>query len=224
MLKLPAFSSFKNPDVVAYQDDTQFWKFYLIPGNVSIRRDAKGNPVFLLIKFAFGDQDRAENKNLPRGGGYMVFDTELSLPNAVRDNIVKQLQVYVNDTWNQLKALAESKGQSVKGAGLSSFHNLKGAQTSASLSVNDVLLGLGPDRPEAPPGDKPPKVILADPTYTKGTFRIMAPQSDALISHRALRPMLPSRLFTARAKPAANTPKNTSWCRPLRRSVVDVNR
>lgn len=184
MLKLPAFASFKNPDVVAYQDDTMFWKFYLIPGQVSVRRDAKGNPVFLLIKFAFGDQDRAENKNLPRGGGYMVFDTELSVANTVRDAIVKQLQVYVNDTWNQLKALAEAKGQSVQGAGLSSFHNLNGAKTSASLSVSDVLLGLGPDRPEAPPGDKPPKVILADPTYTKGTFRIMAPQSDALISHR----------------------------------------
>src|SRR5580765_6736323 len=108
MLKVPAFRSFKNPDVVAYQDDTMFWKFYLIPGNVSIRRDANGNPVFLLIKYAFGDQDREENKSLPRGGGYMVFDTELSIPNAVMDNITKELQKDVNDIWNQLKAIAES--------------------------------------------------------------------------------------------------------------------
>lgn len=184
MLKVPAFRTFKNPDIVAYQDDTIFWKFYLIPGNVSIRRDAKGNPVFLLMKFAYGDQDREENKNLPRGGGYMVFDTELSVPNEAMDKINKQLQQDVDDLWKQMKAIAESQGQNVQGAGLSSWHNLDGKTTSASLHVNDVLLGLGPDRPEAPPGDKPPKVITADPTYTKGTFRIMAPQSEALISHR----------------------------------------
>ena len=184
MLKLPAFRSFKDPDVVAYQDDSIFWKFYLIPGNVSIRRDANNNPVFLLIKYAFGDQDREENKDLPRGGGYMVFDVELAIPSQVRDNIVKQLQQDVNDLYNQLKAIAESSGQNVQGAALTSWHNLNGQKTTASLSVDDVLLGLGPDRPEAPPGDKPPKVIIADPTYTKGTFKIMAPQSEALISHR----------------------------------------
>src|SRR5262245_37824315 len=184
MLKLPAFRSFKNPDVVAYQDDSCFWQFYLLPGNVSIRRDGKNNPVFLLIKYAFGDQDRAENKNLPRGGGYMVFDTELAIPTDVMANITKQLQQDVNDTWNQLKAIAESRGQTVQGAGLSSFHNRNGKSTTVSLNVDDVLLGLGPDRPEAPPGDKPPRVIIADPTYTKGTFRVMAPQSESLISHR----------------------------------------
>jgi hypothetical protein len=184
MLMITPARSFKDPDVTAYVDDTQFWKYYLIPGNVSIRRDAKNQPVFLLIKYAFSDQDREENKNLPHGGGYMVFDTELSIPKDALDKITKQLQQEVNDTWNQLKAIAESQGQSVQGAGISSFHNLNGAKTSASLSVGDVLLGLGPDRPEAPPGDKAPTVIIGTPTYTKGTFHIMAPQSEGLISHR----------------------------------------
>ncbi len=184
MLKVPSYRTFKNPGVVAYQDDEMFWKFYLIPDTVSIRRDVNDDPVFLLIKYAFGDQDREEDPDLPRGGGYMVFDTELAIPKDAMNTIIKELQTDVDATWQRLKAIAEAAGQSVQGAGLSSFHNLNGATTSASLSVNDVLLGLGPDRPAAPPGDNPPKVIIADPTYTEGTFRIMAPQSEALISHR----------------------------------------
>lgn len=182
--KLPWYKAFKNPDVMVAQDDTCFWKFYLIPGTVSIRRDVNNNPIFLLISYAFSDQDREANENLPKGAGYMAFDTEMSIPEATLKTITDELQKDVDSLWNQLKAIAESSGQNVRGAGLTSWHNLNGKQTSISLSVGDVLLGLGPDRPEAPPGDAPPKVIIADPTYTQGTFRIMAPQSEALISHR----------------------------------------
>lgn len=184
MLKVPAYRYFPDFRVTAYQDDTQWWKFYLIPDYVSIRRDINGNPVFLLIKYAFGDQDREENKNLPRGGGFMVFDVEMSVREADYKKIVEQLQKDVNDTWNQLKALAEAGGKSVQGARLESFHNLRGVTTSVTLGVNDVLLGLGPEGPAAPPGDKPPAVIISHPTWKEGKFRISAPQSTDLVSHR----------------------------------------
>jgi len=184
MLKIPAFRSFPKYGVTAYQDDTMFWKFYLVPDRVSIRRDQNGNPVFLLIKYAFGDQDREENKDLPRGGGYMVFDTEMKIADADYTQITAELQQDVDQIWRQLKALAESAGQSVRGAGLGSWHHLGGVSSSVSLRVSDVTLGLGPDRPEAPPGDRPPRIITDFPTWTAGTFHLSAPQSKNLVSHR----------------------------------------
>lgn len=184
MLKVPAYRYFPDSRVTAYQDDTQFWKFYLIPDYVSIRRDVTGHPVFLLVKYAFGDQDRQENPALPRGGGYLVLDVEMTTPEADYVKIVEVLQKDVDSLWKQLKAIAEAAGQSVQGARLSSFHNLNGVQTSMTMSVNDVLLGLGPDGPDAPPGDKPPPVIISQPTWTEGTFRISAPQSEALVASR----------------------------------------
>src|SRR4051794_18862734 len=184
MLMQPAHRYFPQFRVTAYRDDLQFWKFYLIPDYLSVRRDFQGNPVFLLIKYAFGDQDRDEDPNLPRGGGYMVFDVEMSVREADYKQIVIQLQKDVDDMWNQLKALAESAGQSIQGARLSSFHSLPGLSTSVSLGVGDLLLGLGPEGPGAPPGDQPPKVIISQPTWTEGTFKVSAPQSEALISHR----------------------------------------
>ena len=114
----------------------------------------------------------------------MVFDTEMSIPKDAQDKIVKVLQQDVSDIWNQLKAIAEAAGSTVQGAGVSSWHNLNDHSTSVSLGVNDVLLGLGPDRPEAPPGDAPPKVILDVPTWTSGTFHVSAPQADALVGKR----------------------------------------
>jgi hypothetical protein len=184
MLMVPAFRYFPEFRVTAYQDDTQFWKFYLIPDYVSMRRDINGNPVFLLIKYAFGDQDRAEDPNLPRGGGFMVFDVEMSVREADYPKIVARLQQDVNDTWNQLKAIAEGHGQPIEGVRLHSTHKLPGVSTSVSIGVQDVLLGLGPEGPGAPPGDTPPKVIISQPTWTEGTFKISAPQSEALVSHR----------------------------------------
>jgi hypothetical protein len=185
MLKVPSFAYFSDSRVTVYQDDTQFWKFYLIPDYVSIRLDKNGNPVFLLIKYAFGDQDRAEDKTMPRGGGFMVMDVEMRVPEADETKIKAQLQKYVNDTWNQMKELAEHHSTSVQGARLHSWSKLPGQGTSTlDLGVDDVLLGLGPDGPAAPPGDKPPDVVLAQPTWKEGTFTVSAPQSTELVSHR----------------------------------------
>jgi hypothetical protein len=185
MLKQPMYRYFPAERVSAYQDCTKWWKFYLVPDYVTLRRDENGNPVFQLVKYAFGDQDREENPNLPRGGGYMNFDVELRVEPAHQATITAQLQADVDRTWHELKAVAARKNVSVQGLGLSSWHNLNDqVTTGASLSVDDVLLGLGEKRPEAPPGDRSPAVELAEPTWTEGTFRVTAPQSDALVSNR----------------------------------------
>lgn len=184
MLKIPAWRTFPEHRVTAYQDDTMFWKYYLIPEYLTIRKDANGKPVFLLVEYAFGDQDREENKDLPRGGGYMVMDVEMRVDPAALDPIKQQLQDDTNELWHQLKSLAEQAGGNVQGARISSRHKLNGQDFNLSLGVHDVLLGLGPQGPAAPPGDAPPKIVLSDPTWSEGTFKVSAPQSTALVAGR----------------------------------------
>ena len=184
MLKIPAWRTFPEHRVTAYQDDTMFWKFYLIPEYLTIRKDANGKPVFLLISYAFGDQDREENKDLPRGGGFMVMDVEMRVDPTAQAAIVEQLQQDTNQLWTQLKALAEAAHSNVQGYRIRSDHKLDGHDFDLSLGVDDVLLGLGPELPEAPPGDAPPKIVLSDPTWSEGTFRVSAPQSPALVAGR----------------------------------------
>ena len=184
MLMQPAFAYYDDLRVTVYQDDAMFWKFYVIPDYVSIRRDVNGNPVFLLIKYAFSDEDREENPELGRGGGYMAFDVEMSVREEDRAVLVERLQEYVDDQWNQLKTIAENHNQNIQGYRITNWASYKGKTNSATLSVDDVRLGLHPDAPEAPPGDRPPMVILSMPTWTEGSFEVSAPQSEALISHR----------------------------------------
>lgn len=184
MLKVPAFSYFEDMRVTVYQDDTMFWKFYVIPDYISIRKDINGNRVFLLVKYAFGDQDREENPDLGRGGGYMAFDTEMSVEEAMRPKLVQRLQEYVDDEWNRLKAFAEAHNGSVRGARITTVRKRGGNTNTNTLGVGDVRLGLPTDVPEAPPGDAPPKVIVSIPQWTEGEFQVSAPQTEALVSHR----------------------------------------
>lgn len=183
MMKIPSWRRFAEHRVTAYQDDTQFWRYYLIPDYVSIRRE-NGKPVFQVVAYTFGDQDREENPDLPRGGGYLAMDTELTVKPTSIGPITEQLQKDTNELWNQLKALAEAGGQPVTGAGLSSSAHLPDLDAGISLGVGDVLLGLAPEHPAAPPGDAPPQVVLADPAWVDGTFKVSAPQSPNLVANR----------------------------------------
>lgn len=189
MLKIPAYRYFPDMRVTAFQDDTMWWKFYLIPDYISIRHDKNGDPVFLLIKYAFSDEDRAKQPTLPVGGGFMVFDTEMSAAEADTTTITAALQNDVNELWHQLKNLADAGGQPVQGYSIGSWYYLPGHgdpsnPISTTLSVDDLTLGLGSGGPAAPPGDKPPTVVLDMPTWTEGTFEISAPQSTELVTHR----------------------------------------
>jgi hypothetical protein len=190
MLLIPSWRTFPDMRVTAFMDDTRFWKFYLIPDYVSIRRDEAGNPVFLLVEYAFSDDDREADPKLPKGGGFLVMDVEMTVPEADQKKILDVLQSDVNQMWNQLKAAAAAGGQPVESARISRNHRLSGVEgmagfdVTASIGTGDVLLGLHPDAPDAPPGDAPPKVVLGAPTWTQGTFRISAPQSAALVANR----------------------------------------
>lgn len=182
MLKIPSWRNWPDLRVTAFQDDTMFWKYYLIPDYLTVRKDpVTKKPVFLLLAYAFGDQDREENPELPRGGGFLVMDVELAVTQGL-DQIKEDLQKDTDQLWQQLKDMADAAGQSVSGYRIRSDHKLNGRDFNNSIGVDDVLLGLGPDAPEAPPGDQPPKIILADPTWCEGTWQISAPSAPTLVT------------------------------------------
>ncbi|MXO90844.1 hypothetical protein [Pontixanthobacter aquaemixtae] len=191
MLKVPAFQYYEDLRVTVYQDDTEWWKFYLLPDYVSIRKDINGDPVFLLVKYAFGDQDREENEDLPRGGGLMAFDIELTVQESDEPDLRDRLQSYVDREWNRLKSFADAANHDIESLTLNSWHNRTNGvprpagdpTTPPSLTIDDVSLGLNPDRPTAPPGDAPPQIQLSYPEFTEGTFTVLAPQSDGLVTH-----------------------------------------
>ena len=191
MLKVPAFQYYEDMRVTVYQDDTKWWKFYQLPDYVSVRKDINGNPVALLVKYAFSDQDREEKPDLPRGGGIMNFDVELKVMESDEEELRKRLQKYVDGEWNRLKSLADSRNVPVQSLTLPSWHNRTNGvprpaddpRTPPALTIDDVKLGLDPDRPEAPPGDEPPEIELSYPEWTKGTFAVLAPTSANLVTH-----------------------------------------
>lgn len=191
MLKTPAFQYYDDLRVTVYQDDTKWWKFYLLPDYVSIREDFNGNPVFLLIKYAFSDEDREANPDLPTGGGMLNMDVELRVNETDEGELRTRLQNYVNGEWQRLKDFAESHEHTLESLTLKSWHNRTNGvprpandpTTPPELTLDDVSLGLDPDRPEAPPGNEPPEIELSYPEWTKGTFSILAPTSENLVTH-----------------------------------------
>ena len=112
MLKLPAFMHKQFPTgetVTVFQDDAQFWRFYLIPGFPTVRTDPNNNPVFQLIKYKFSDESREEHPQLPRGGGYMVFDSELKVKAEHQEAVEKELQQWVQSGVRAHQGAAEQR-------------------------------------------------------------------------------------------------------------------
>ncbi|MBC8160850.1 MAG: hypothetical protein H7Z42_06475, partial [Roseiflexaceae bacterium] len=181
MLKQPHYAYYSEFGVTAYQDDTLWWKFYLIPDVPTIRKDENGNPVFLLVKYALSDQSREENPELPRGGGYMAFDVELKVQPDDEAQIRVLLQQSVNADWQRLKDLAASAGNNVQGYRIYAWNYIGG---NSNMQVDDLNLGLNPNDQATPPGAHPPQVILGMPTWVAGTFKVLAPQSANLVTNR----------------------------------------
>lgn len=95
MLKIPSFR--RIGDVTVHQDDAVWYRFYLVASRPTIRRDAQGRPVFLLVLHRFSEQAREADPTLPRGAGYMSFDVELSIDEATTAAIEHELQTWVNE-------------------------------------------------------------------------------------------------------------------------------
>jgi hypothetical protein len=76
--------------------------YYVIPETPRIRMSGPADartPVFLLTKYKFGDADRNANPDLPKGGGYMLFDVELGMTDAERTRLIAHLQAKVEEAW-----------------------------------------------------------------------------------------------------------------------------
>ncbi len=86
----------KIDDIVVYQDDADWTLFYPLPSIPSIREDKNGRPIFLLALYHLSDQAREENKDLPRGGGYMSFDVQFALTEAQTTKVRQELQAWVD--------------------------------------------------------------------------------------------------------------------------------
>jgi hypothetical protein len=90
--------------VTVFADDTLFYRFYPIPKAPGVRLDANGKPVFLLVKYAFSDEDRQRDPKLPAGGGYVSFDVAFEIPEETLARVRAALQQDVDARWHELKA------------------------------------------------------------------------------------------------------------------------
>ncbi|HSR51434.1 MAG TPA: hypothetical protein VLV83_11440 [Acidobacteriota bacterium] len=101
MLTAPPFRTIEG--VTVYADDSIWYRFYPVAAHPDIRLDKNERPVFLLVKYAFSDQDREDNPDLPSGGGYLNFDVEFSVPPETLETVREDLQEWVDEEWNRLR-------------------------------------------------------------------------------------------------------------------------
>lgn len=193
MLKLPAFRQLE--DATVFQDDGEFNRFYIIPGFPSLRRNAARDPVLLLIKYAFSDRSRAENPDLPRGGGYLAFDAELAIGSTRRGEIVAELQTWVNGEWERLKSLPAGGAHVIAMSATLPESNVSDMWTNSDVGFtgraapptqdNEVEATLtlpGHDDFTPPPPDAPaPVVVIGEPLWKAGKVHLNVPQSEGLV-------------------------------------------
>jgi hypothetical protein len=195
MLKLPAFSQKQFPtgeSVTVFQDDSQFWRFYLIPGFPTVRVDANNHPVFQLIKYNLSDQAREADPNLPRGGGYMVFDSELKVKPEHRAEIEKDLKEYVKAEWERIKRLPDDRvraltlgaafndsiGSEWAASGMAGSGAMASPDSHSTMTLNMPGSGFVP-----PPMDAPaPPVVIGEPLWKSGKVTMNAPQAAGLVT------------------------------------------
>ncbi|UHD15080.1 hypothetical protein [Thiocapsa bogorovii] len=195
MLKLPAFKQYQFPTgetATVFQDDAQFWRFYAIPGFPTVRLTPDGDPVFQLIKYAFSDAAREEDPELPRGGGYMVFDSELKVSAEHRDHIIADLQSWVDAEWERMKHMPNDKLRTLElGAtfvdtigehwGQEGMRGTRRASASRGSTTFLTMPGSGFEPPTT--GAPAPQVVIGEPLWISGNVTMSAPQSTGLVQH-----------------------------------------
>jgi hypothetical protein len=103
MLRIPSFKRIGD-DLTAYGDDAKWTRFYLVPSIPTIRRDEKGQPIFLLTIFHASDQSRESTPDAPKGGGFLNFDVQFAVDDAARESATRELQKWVNDEYARRRA------------------------------------------------------------------------------------------------------------------------
>ncbi len=141
MLTTPAYTEIEG--VTIYGDDALFYKFYPIPQAPSIRLDKNGKPIFLLVKYSFSDDERANNQSLPPGGGYLNFDIDFSIPPALLGRVHDQLQVQVNQEWERLR-----NGTSQERSRVASMSQAPAVEFGAPTYTDGAVTLSAPDAPE----------------------------------------------------------------------------
>lgn len=102
MLLLPALR--KIGSLTVFADDELWYRFYLVPEAPGVRLDENGKPVFLLVKYAFGDDARAADPSLPAGGGYMNFDVVFAPSAGEEADARRELQKWVDAEYLRRKS------------------------------------------------------------------------------------------------------------------------
>lgn len=92
-------------NITVYRDDAMRHKFYAFPAAPRIRLNKNDRPVFLLTKYAFSDQDREENDDLPVGGGFVNLDVVYALTSEQGVEVQTRLQNLVEDEWARRRGL-----------------------------------------------------------------------------------------------------------------------
>lgn len=196
MMKLPAILHKQFEDgstATVFQDDKKFWSFCAIPGFPTVRRDAQDNPVFGLFKFNLSDDSREENPDLPRGGGYMVFDSELKVSEKNLKELTKDLEKIVEDEFERLKRLPNDKVRELTlgatfndtigkhwGQGSMAGGPMASPQTSSTTTL--TMPGTGFTRPQR--NEAAPKPVIGEPLWKSGKVTMNAPSSAGLVSNK----------------------------------------
>ena len=191
MLKLPAHEQYKTQDgtttVTIFQDDAQFWRFYLIPGFPTVRLDQNNNPVFMLIKYNLSDESREENPDLPRGGGYMVFDSELTIKKEHVEEVKEHLKQFVEKEWERIKKepndrvrslTLQAKDNDVKIGQHWAQHGHEGTPRASALPLKIPTVGAA----VTPQEGNAPDVVIGEPLWKSGKVTMNAPSSAGLVS------------------------------------------
>ena len=194
MLKLPAFKHFQFEDgraVTVYQDDAKFWRFYLLADFPQVRVLETGEPVFLLTEYKFSDQSREENPDLPRGGGYLVFDAELRVEKTDYDTIVEELQSWVEGEWERLKQGPDDRIRTLKynsvmkdtlGAHWGNAGHHGGARANERVESETSLTMPGTGEAPPPMDAEAPTVEIGEPLWTEGVVKMNAPSAPGLVN------------------------------------------
>lgn len=197
MLKLPAFKQFQFADgetATVFQDDTDFWVFYAIAGFPQVRMDKNDNPVFAMYQYAHSDQAREDDPDLPRGGGYMVFDAELRINDTNRDTMLGDLQTWVDNEYNRLTSgggsmatrfkMKKAKTNQIGGHWSRTGH--EGTQRAQAQEVVDLdkLMQMQKRNEPLDLPDSKPDVVIGEPLWKDGKVTMHAPEDANLVQSK----------------------------------------
>jgi hypothetical protein len=92
MIKFESYDTIEGVTIHADSDPNNFSTFYLLPEKPTFAKDDNGRPLFKFLKYQL-PIDRPDGK---KGGGYVIFAVELTIPAEKIKKITAELQTRVN--------------------------------------------------------------------------------------------------------------------------------